>query len=638
MQRLHRRFLSLALGALALVTSVCSAAPFEDTIAQRVLACTGCHGEQGRAGPDGYYPRLAGKPVAYLYSQLRNFRDGKRTYPLMTGLLDTLSDAYLWEMAQYFSTLDLPYPAPQPSQAGATVLSRGQTLATRGDTALGLPACAQCHGTALTGVLPNVPGLLGLPRDYLNAQLGRWNNAQRHTPAPDCMASVAKKLSGPDVSAVAHWLSTQPVPRNAKAVPAPAAKLALAPEFACANAPSGAPTTVPLAAAPDPVVRRGAYLARVGNCALCHTARGGDAYAGGRGIETPFGTVYSNNITPDPTQGIGLWSSQDFWQALHNGRSKDGHLLNPVFPYTSYTHVTRDNSDAIYAYLKTQAPSSRPNTAHALRWPYSTQTALWAWRALNFTPAAPASNLSISTEQTPRDRGAYLVQGLGHCSACHTRYNALGAIDPRKALAGGLMPQRNWYAPSLLDSNEGAVSSWSTPEVIALLKTGTAPQGQASGPMAEVVVHSTQYLSDADAGAIAEYLRSLPLTKSPAAASTTPAKPNQPVGKGAAIYEDHCAQCHGKQGQGQAGAYPALARSRAVNLADASNLVQMVLYGGFPAATTGFPRPFGMPPFVLKLSDQEVAAVVTYIRTSWGNNAAAVGEFDINRLRTPQHP
>lgn len=200
MHRLHRRFVSLALSALALVASVCGAAPFEDTIAQRVQACTACHGEQGRAGPDGYYPRLAGKPVAYLYSQLRNFRDGKRTYPLMTGLLDTLSDAYLWEMAQYFSTLDLPYPAPQPSQAGAAVLSRGQTLATHGDSALGLPACAQCHGTALTGVLPNVPGLLGLPRDYLNAQLGRWNNEQRHTRAPDCMASVAKKLSGPDVS------------------------------------------------------------------------------------------------------------------------------------------------------------------------------------------------------------------------------------------------------------------------------------------------------------------------------------------------------------------------------------------------------------------------------------------------------
>lgn len=630
MHRLHRRFLSLLLGALALAT-VASAAPFEDTIAQRVLACTACHGEQGRAGPDGYYPRLAGKPVAYLYSQLRNFRDGRRTYPLMSGLLDTLSDAYLWEMAQYFSALDLPYPAPQPSQAGATVLSRGQALATHGDATLGLPACTQCHGTSLTGVLPNVPGLLGLPRDYLNAQLGRWKNAQRHTQAPDCMASVAKKLSAADVSAVAHWLSAQPVPRNAKAVPAQAAKTALAPEFACASAPPTATTATPVALALDPVIRRGAYLARVGNCALCHTARGGEPYAGGHGIDTPFGTVFSSNITPDKTHGIGLWSAQDFWQALHEGRSKDGHLLNPAFPYTNFTHVTRGDSDAIYEFLKTLPPSGRANTPQALRWPYSTQTALWAWRTLNFTPNAD--------QAPPPNRGAYLVQGLGHCSACHSRYNALGAIDPQDALAGGVIPVRNWYAPSLRDANEASVSLWSTPDIVALLKTGTAPGGQASGPMAEVVLHSTQHLSDADAKAMADYLRSLPPPGQPTATGwASTAQPNPPLGKGASVYEDHCAQCHGKQGQGQAGAYPALAKNRAVQLANASNLVQMVLYGGYPAATAGHPRPFGMPPFMLKLSDPEVAAVLTYIRTSWGNHSGAVSEFDINRLRTTQLP
>jgi cytochrome c553 len=223
--------------AILIPSAAAMAAPFEDTIAQRTLACTSCHGDQGRAGPDGYYPRLAGKPAAYLYNQLLNFRDGKRSYPLMTGLLDSLSDSYLLEMAQYFSALDLPYPAPRPTAVDAATLARGKTLATQGDRVLGLPACTQCHGTRLTGTLPNVPALLGLPRDYINAQLGRWQTGQRRTAAPDCMAHIAKALSPADVSAVASWLSAQAVPAPAKAVPKPPAKDSARSDLACAKAP-----------------------------------------------------------------------------------------------------------------------------------------------------------------------------------------------------------------------------------------------------------------------------------------------------------------------------------------------------------------------------------------------------------------
>jgi cytochrome c553 len=196
-------------------TSACAQAKFEDTMAQRTLACTACHGKEGRAAPDGYYPRIAGKPAGYLYNQLLNFREGRRHYGLMTRLIDPLSDAYLYEVAQYFAALDLPYPPPQPATLPAAALERGRMIATKGDAASKVPACVQCHGERLTGALPTVPGLLGVSRDYLNAQLGAWRSNQRHAHAPDCMADIAKRLSPEDLTAVAAWLASQPLPADA---------------------------------------------------------------------------------------------------------------------------------------------------------------------------------------------------------------------------------------------------------------------------------------------------------------------------------------------------------------------------------------------------------------------------------------
>ena len=193
-------------------------------MAQRTLACTACHGAQGRAGPDGYYPRLAGKPAGYLFNQLLNFRDGRRHYGLMTRMVDPLSDAYLMDIAQHFASLEVPYPAPTPSTLPATTLQRGATLALQGDAAANLPACAACHGRALTGALPHVPGLLGLPRDYLNSQLGAWKTGQRKAHAPDCMAQVVERMRPDDIAAVAGWLASQPVPTPSNpvaALPAP---------------------------------------------------------------------------------------------------------------------------------------------------------------------------------------------------------------------------------------------------------------------------------------------------------------------------------------------------------------------------------------------------------------------------------
>ncbi len=218
-----RFFCLLATAYFCCALPALAAAPFEDSIAQRVMACTACHGPQGRAAADGYYPRLAGKPAGYLYNQLVNFRDDRRHYGLMTQLIAPLSDAYLMEMAQYFSQLDVPYPAPLAATSPQAVVQQGQRLVMQGDAARSIPACVQCHGKAMTGVAPNIPGLLGLPRDYLNAQLGAWKAGKRRAHAPDCMQAIVARLTLEDINAVGSWLAAQPLPANthpASALPA----------------------------------------------------------------------------------------------------------------------------------------------------------------------------------------------------------------------------------------------------------------------------------------------------------------------------------------------------------------------------------------------------------------------------------
>ena len=229
-------------GAAAATGAATAAPPFDDSIAQRVLACTGCHGREGRVAPGGYQPRIAGKPAGYLSHQLLNFRDGRRAYGPMTTLLDPLGgaagDAYLREIAAHFASLELPYPPPLPTAADAATLARGEALVRRGDPARHLPACTRCHGEAMTGVAPAIPGLLGLPRDYLNAQLGAWRTGHRRAQAPDCMAVVANALAPDDVAALTAWLAAQPVPPGGK----PAAALPAALPLACGGVPGGGVT------------------------------------------------------------------------------------------------------------------------------------------------------------------------------------------------------------------------------------------------------------------------------------------------------------------------------------------------------------------------------------------------------------
>lgn len=378
-----------------------------------------------------------------------------------------------------------------------------------------------------------------------------------------------------------------------------------------------------LAATPQQIAR-GAYLARAGSCAACHTARGGAPYAGGLGIATPFGTVYASNLTPDADTGLGLWSAATFWRALHHGRSRDGRLLNPAFPYASYTQVTRADSDALFAYLRSLAPVSQRNRPHALGFPYNSQAALAVWRALFFRPEAFAPEPARSPAW---NRGAYLVRGLGHCAACHAPRNRWGATTEPSALRGGMIPMQHWYAPSLASPQEAGVADWDLAQIVDLLKTGVSARGGVAGPMAEVVYRGTQYLHEDDLRAMALFLQSLPQQPLP---SRPAGSPDAPVfARGEKLYARHCAECHGEQGEGAQGAYPALAGNRVVTMDTPANLVQIVLHGGYAPATAGNPRPYGMPPLRQTLDDAEVAAVLSYIRHAWGHAASPVSVLDV---------
>ena len=396
--------------------------------------------------------------------------------------------------------------------------------------------------------------------------------------------------------------------------------------------------SAPIALGGSQMVVRGEYLARIGNCASCHTARGGEPFAGGKGLETPFGTIFASNITPAIQSGIGTWTTADFWQAMHHGRSKDGRLLYPAFPYSEYTRITRDDSDALFAYLLSLQPVERENRSHALRFPYNTQAALAVWRTLFFSPAA----FEPQAEQTAQwNRGAYLVRGLGHCQACHSPRNVFGATPTRFDLSGGVIPMQNWYAPSLSAPTEAGLQDWSVDAIMQWLQTGKTVQGSALGPMAEVVFSGTQYLSNEDSRAIAVFLKSLPRREAiqpDVAPGRVGAQQDQTLGTAGAqqlgqrVYEKQCADCHGDNGTGQ-GDYPSLVGNRTVTLPSSVNLVHVILSGGFPPTTSGNPRPHGMPPFRQTLSDAEVAAVASYVRSAWGNRAGAVMPLDVNKTR-----
>jgi mono/diheme cytochrome c family protein len=381
------------------------------------------------------------------------------------------------------------------------------------------------------------------------------------------------------------------------------------------------------------LIAKGEYLARAGDCIACHTAREGETFAGGLPMKTPFGTLYTSNITPDPQTGIGTWTPDQFYQMMHNGRFPDGGLVYPAMPFASYTKVTREDSDAIYAYLRSIAPVKQPNRPHDLTFPFSNRSLIIGWRTLFFKEGEFEPDPTKSAEW---NRGAYLVEGLGHCGMCHTAINALGGSSQSQAFEGGLIPMQNWYAPSLTSNKEAGLGEWTIEEITDYLRKGASSRGAVYGPMAEVVYNSLQYLNDDDVRAMAIYLKGLAQGTSPEKSATPlpSAETSLLVSLGKPIYDRQCASCHGATGEGMPPNYPPLAGNQSIEMVSAVNAIRMVLNGGYPPGTAGNPMPYGMPPFAHRLSDDEVAAVVTYIRTAWGNRGEPVSARQANELRT----
>jgi mono/diheme cytochrome c family protein len=357
-------------------------------------------------------------------------------------------------------------------------------------------------------------------------------------------------------------------------------------------------------------VQRGEYLARAGDCISCHTASRGQALAGGGRLDTPFGYMLTPNITPDPATGIGLWSASDFYRALHMGVNRAGEDMYPTMPYDFYTKVTRADSNAIFAYLRTLNPVVSQIEVNHLHFPFDERWTMGGWRELYFTEAA----FRPSPDKSPAwNRGAYLVEGLGHCSACHSPRNVLGAVERNKQFEGAVID--GWFALDLSEDIATGLGSWSVDDIATYLKTGALTgKTTAIGPMAEVVHNSLQYLTDADLRAIAAYLKAIPPDSR---LRTGRSRPDVTRMQGANLYIDHCVACHQSTGRGILGVFPPLAGNGVVLASDPANILKIILLGIPPRSGL-----VAMPSFAGTMRDQQIAELANYLRTSWGNKAA----------------
>jgi mono/diheme cytochrome c family protein len=373
-------------------------------------------------------------------------------------------------------------------------------------------------------------------------------------------------------------------------------------------------------------IARGRYLAVVGDCAACHTAPSGAALAGGRPIETPFGIVRAPNITPDTETGIGAWTDRQFIDAMTKGIAPHGVHLYPAMPFPYFASVTHQDLRAIRAYLATVPAAHHAVHADELPFPFDIRASMIAWDALFFHPKPfrPQADKSAAW-----NRGAYLVQGLMHCGTCHTPKNFLGADENGRRLQGYVI--QRWFAPDLMTDGRRGIGGWKESDLVAYLKTGHNRLADATGPMADVIRDSSSKMSDADLRAVATYLKDQPRPDEPRAAPLPPSDHGMKIG--AAIYRDECSACHTPSGRGIDGMFPSLAGSPAVQSADPTSLIHIVLKGSRSVATAGAPTATGMPPFGWLLSDAQVAAIVTYVRNAWGNAAPAVDAGRVAALR-----
>lgn len=380
---------------------------------------------------------------------------------------------------------------------------------------------------------------------------------------------------------------------------------------------------------PDPVAR-GSYLVDAGDCKSCHTAEGQPPFAGARPIPTPFGKVFSANLTPDPTTGIGNWTAADFYRAMHKGRGPHGRHFYPVFPYTYFTRMPRADTDAIYAYLRTLPPVELKTPPPKLPFPLNIRGLLGIWNALFFHPGEFRADPGKPPEW---NRGAYLVWGPGHCGGCHTPKNFLGADKNKKALEGGRLD--NWVAVNLTGEPRQGLGGWSQADIAEYLRSGRNAHAAASGSMQEVVYYSTSRMSDADLLAIAAYLKDL-APRTPKMRMDAPNAAAMHAGE--AIFADACSACHKMDGQGVPRFFPSLRGDASLQSKDPTTIVRIILEGTRSLPTPAAPTPLSMPAFAWKLDDNEIASVATYVRNSWGNAAPPVSASKVAKLRRKYAP
>lgn len=405
-------------------------------------------------------------------------------------------------------------------------------------------------------------------------------------------------------------------------------------QAANAVAPGGQPsgnsqgmTAQPNAQQEDPAVARGRYIAIAGDCAACHTdPHQGKPFAGGYALQTPFGKLLASNITSDRNTGIGAWTEAEFTRAVRQGKGREGENLYPAMPYNDYVKVSDQDMHDLWAYMQTVPAVDNKVVSNQLPFPFNIRLMMMGWNLLFFdkTPFVPVADASAQI-----NRGAYLVQGLGHCAACHTPKNFLGGDKAGAFLQGGDLA--GWHAPQITNNAYVGVGGWTPEQIVQYLKTGSNDIAVASGPMAEAVTNSTQHMTDEDLQAIAAYLHSVPGSSAtrPAALGETQAAMKQ----GANVYSANCSACHNSDGKGINQLAAGLANNPAVQADNAQSLMTTVLQGGRGAVTHDNPTSGAMPSFAWKLSDQQVASVLTYIRNSWGNAAAEVKADDVAAQR-----
>ncbi len=380
-------------------------------------------------------------------------------------------------------------------------------------------------------------------------------------------------------------------------------------------APAG---TRPLPAAT--LVEQGRYLATLGDCAACHTDKGGQPFAGGLPLDTGFGTVYSPNLTPDRATGIGSWSGDAFYRAMHTGHDDEGKHLYPAFPYPWFTKVTRADVYAIKTFLDVLPAVHKGNRPPQLDWWLGWRPMLAGWNLLNFDSGEFAPDPKQSAQW---NRGAYIVEGLGHCGECHTPKGYLGGASRSEALSGGYASggHQGWFAPSIAGEQRAGLGSWSAAEIVEYLKTGSNARTVTAGPMNEVIANSTSHFSDADLAAVAVYLKSLPPRHDEVGVASIDRKALE---RGQGLFTDQCAGCHMHDGGGIAHVFPPLMGSSAIQAREAATVIRVVLDGARVPALAGQRSYLAMPAFAHKLEDGQVADVVSYIRNAWGNRASTV--------------